>query len=276
MKWTPCRSLPGRSWGLPRKCYIIASTPRSGSNLLAGGLTATAVAGYPTERFPRPDALTAEQRKTLTTPVPPEGFYDLEQDARYIRDIIESGTTLNGVFGIKMHWFQVHDAARRLQGYLNSRDTTVAALFAAAFPNLSYIWLRRRDKVAQAVSLYEATRTGRYVKLRNAAEPDCRPSGAASFDYPRILTYWSALKRWEESWENYFRENDLTPLTIFYDELSDAYESTIRKVLGFLEVDHRKITVGEPPCERTANPRSAEWIARFNALQTASHANPPC
>ena len=255
---------------LPQKCYIISSTPRSGSNLLASGLAAAGVAGYPTERFPRPDAITAEQRQALTGSSPPEGFYDPELDARYIRKIIEAGTTPNGVFGIKIHWFQVNDAARRLQAYLGSGDCTAAAFFAAAFPNLSYIWLRRRDQVAQAVSLYKATHSGRYVKTRGAAQPERNEAEELSFDYQRIRAYWCALRGWENNWEHYFRQNDLKPLTIFYEDFSGAYAATIRRVLDFLGLDHREVDIGEPRCEKSADAQSAQWIARFNAMRSSS------
>jgi LPS sulfotransferase NodH len=108
---------------VPHRSYIISCTPRSGSHLLADGLASTGIAGYPAERFPRyalNGGVTAVQLDAMITELPPEDSYDADQDAEYVRNLIEEGTSPNGIFGLTLHWFQVQDAVRRIREFTKS------------------------------------------------------------------------------------------------------------------------------------------------------------
>src|ERR1700679_500261 len=87
----------------PNVTYIIASTMRTGSYLLCEGLEATQRAGHPMEVF------CPERRENYCGrwQLPPDiGFGD------FLRAAIQSGTTENGVLGMKIHWPHVEPLAR--------------------------------------------------------------------------------------------------------------------------------------------------------------------
>src|SRR5215213_3674341 len=150
----------------PARSYVLACTPRSGSHLLSDALTSTRIAGHPREWLPRFTADTAPKtpldRMRLVTQ-PPPAAYDRAADAAHIRKVLAAGTSENGVFGIVIHWLVLPDAVRRLQAFLDIEESAPHRVLSSAFPNLSYVWLRRRDRVAQAVSWYRAIQTGVYV-----------------------------------------------------------------------------------------------------------------
>jgi LPS sulfotransferase NodH len=139
--------------------------------------------------------VTAAQLDAMVTEAPPESWYDSELDREYIKRILAEGASDNGTFGLTLHWFQVADAARRLRGYLRADAPTPQRLFQLAFPDLTYISLKRRDKIAQAVSWYKAIKTGEYAKLRGAAPGGAEKHAELVFDYARIKTYWTALRK---------------------------------------------------------------------------------
>jgi LPS sulfotransferase NodH len=58
----------------------------------------------------------------------------------------------NGVFGSKLMWDQVDAVRTQFAKVLELGDAAPSAVFAAAFPNLRYIWLARRDKLRQGIS----------------------------------------------------------------------------------------------------------------------------
>lgn len=227
------------------------------------------IAGYPTERFPRlfrDAAATPAQRDALVTEAPPESSYDEVEDAEYIRTVIESGTTINGVFGITIHWFQVNDSVRRLQAYLKTKNSAASQVFTSAFPNLEYVWLKRRDKVAQAVSWYKAIETGLYVKECDAKNPSPTASQVLKYDYLRIKRYWSVLRSWDNAWKHYFVSSNLKPLIVYYEELVEDYDAAIKKVLEFLRIDHQGVYIGRPLYEKISDSQSTEWIRKFKML----------
>ena len=97
--------IPGRRIVPPRRraatrSYIICTNPRSGSWLLSDGLSSTARAGHPREWF------NVNQERTIRSD------WDARNRGRmafthYVRHILERGTTGNGVFGLKLHYYQL-------------------------------------------------------------------------------------------------------------------------------------------------------------------------
>jgi len=251
----------------PSRSYIIACTPRVGSHLLGNALAATGLAGHPRERFPRftpgTAPLTPMDRMRLVTQAPPEETYDTSADAEYVREIFAAGTSPNGIFGIVIHWFQVQDAVRRVQAYLDTRQVAPHAVFSSAFPNLSYVWLKRRDRVAQAVSWFRSIQTGTYVGRGGAGA-----GGEAHlcFDYAKIRYLLSAINSFENAWGSFFAAGGVTPFVLHYEDLAARYAESVGSVLDFLQVDARGLEIARPRHEKYADELSRAWIEQFNAM----------
>src|SRR5437870_9263516 len=88
----------------PRRCYVVCTIPRSGSNLLTDGLRDTRRAGMPKQFFlPK-----AESGYAAEFGVDPAADY-----AAYVRAIVNTKTTRNEVFGFKlMSWYLDNFLAR--------------------------------------------------------------------------------------------------------------------------------------------------------------------
>ena len=71
--------------------------------------------------------------------------------------------TPNGVFGFKLHWHQMPALSSRLLEARpeaeRSATRPVFHLMEERFPGVRFIWLTRRNKVAQAISYYRAAET---------------------------------------------------------------------------------------------------------------------
>jgi LPS sulfotransferase NodH len=268
----------------PSQCYVIACTPRSGSHLLADGLAQTGIAGLPRERFPKPSEhmlkktpaeraelmlkKTPAERAAYITKPPPESSYNDVLDAEYVSSCLDFGTTSNGVFGITIHRFQIDDAVRRIGSYLKVVNPKHHDALSAAFPNLSYIWLRRRDKIAQAVSWHKAVQSGIYVHMHGSNETDLKKD--IEFDYTAIRTYWSAIRSSDSSWQYYFSESRQTPLVVWYEDLAVQYAETIKRTLAFLKLNSTSLVIAPPRHRKAADTQSLEWIKRFKNDQARS------
>lgn len=254
----------------PSRSYVIAATPRVGSHLLSDALTSTGIAGQPREwpvRFtPDTEPRTPMDRMRLVTQPPPRENYDPAEDAVEIRKFLAAGTSQNGVLGIVIHWFQLQEAVGRLQTFLDTAEAAPHRVLSSAFPDLSYVWLKRRDKVSQAVSWYKAVQTGTYVgRHGKGGAGEAEP---LRFDYGQIRYLLSALTSWENAWGSFFSSNGLTPLVLYYEDLSTQYVSTIRSVLDYLQLDAAGVDIARPKNEKYADAQSLEWIEQFNLLHT--------
>jgi len=225
------------------------------------------MAGSPTERFPPLSLfgdLDTAQRRSLSDPLAGSVSlpYDKSFDRRYVVEVLRSGTTPNGVFGVKMHWPQFIDARKRLENYLNRSDLSHAQVLAQVFPRLSYISLKRRDKLAQAISWCRALQSGEFRRLKGAGTAGAAAEKALQFDYKTIRRLLSALTSFDNSWDTFFRTHDIVPLCVRYEDLANDYERTIRATLEALGITHSD-PIAPPRSARQADSISEDWTRQF-------------
>jgi trehalose 2-sulfotransferase len=186
------------------KSYLICCVQRSGSWLLAHTLRDTGVAGRPSDYFDG-----AERDRNAAR-------WGTPDFPSYLDAVLARGTTANGVFGSKMMWndFGPFLASLRTLGdarsALSDRD-----LLEWAFPCLSFVWLRRTDKVRQGVSWWRAVVTDQWV--RHPGEE----SKKADLDVSRILPLVQLAGEWDVAWREWFAEQRISPLEITYEQLDE-------------------------------------------------------
>src|ERR1700746_47847 len=152
----------------PRRCYVVCTIPRSGSNLLTDGLRATRQAGMPKQFFlPK-----SQGRYGAQLELDPNADYP-----GYVRGMVDTKTTHNEVFGFKLMSWYLDDFLARLRktSVFGDNGTTDLELLLSAFPRLQFIHISRRHKLRQALSKARATQTGLWkVQEGNAAsrEPE--------------------------------------------------------------------------------------------------------
>ena len=143
-----------------RTSVLICALPRTGSSLLGELLYATGLVGYPAEWFWREDRGRNGERWQVTS------FAD------YLARVLEAGTSPNGVFAAKLMWGYLDDVLFELRRLARSYDAEDAAVLQSAFPDPRFVWVRREDAVAQAVSWAKAVQTGQWRSDQQAtAEP---------------------------------------------------------------------------------------------------------
>lgn len=249
---------------------MLACTPRVGSHLLSDALTATGVAGRPREWLPRFTLDSAPKssvdRMKLVSQIPADTTFDPVEDAALIRKILADGTTPNGVLGIVIHRIVFQDAARRFGVFTGTSEADPHRVFSAAFPGLDYIWMRRRDRAAQAVSWYKAIESGTYVGRERGEGEESK------YDYAKIRHLHSALTSFENAWGSFFSASGVKPLVVWYEDLAKEYVATVRSVLDFLRIDSSAVEIARPKHEKYADTRSAAWIEQFKAQH--AHARP--
>ena len=152
----------------PEISYIIASVQRSGTHLLCSILQGIDIAGSPAEHFSSKRGETWEKR------------WGAPSRMAYLQQVLRQKTPANGVFGTVVMWSYFERMLQMLQEIREYKTLNGAQLFAAVFNKPKYIWMRRRNRVEQAVYWAIASQTG-VSSQTVGAQP--RPQTIPKFDF---------------------------------------------------------------------------------------------
>lgn len=207
--------------------YVLCSSPRSGSTLIASMLYATGIAGDPLEYL-------NDQWISVHMQSASRRMEDFNVDG-YLAEWETRRTSPNGIFGIKLH----HHQMRRMW---RGREKE-AAVWLGAFDRR--ILLIRRDKVAQAVSLYRAITSQMWTsKDSQLSEGSSR---TVDFNPVRIAELLVFLIKEEEGWRNYMKTNELPFIELYYEDFVNDYVCESLRLLKLLGMESYKAEDVPPP-----------------------------
>jgi LPS sulfotransferase NodH len=267
----------------PERSYLVCATPRSGSTLVCRALRESGVAGRPEEYFealvhsgrPRrpeeyfvgvddPSILVHLRQRAMgdeqnaVSPLWSRTAYD-----RYLEWAIEAGTTDNGVFGAKLMWGHLDDFAHFTGQLPAFRGLLLEELLPAVFPKPRYVWVTRRDKVRQAVSLWKAIQTEAW--RGEDAEADHEPI----YHEEALEHLVKMLADHDTHWESFFIRTGIEPLVITYeDDLNEGPEQAVRQVLRHLDLSVPPGWHAPAHMQRQADERSERWVAQYRERAT--------
>lgn len=256
----------------PTLSYLIATTPRTGSWLLASGLYETGLAGQPEEYF-RPDVIrewAAEWRIPRRIP-----YRD------FVRHVLNYGTGANGVFGAKLHRFQYEWLIRTLRNPGNGTEAGLdgqpdfaadSKLLASLIPNPRFVYLVRQDKARQAMSYFRARRDDSWFRTGDgpselprrpkASRAAARPLNDREWQHVRLLE--DLLVAWDASWRRFFEQSGIEPLEITYEDFIEDFNGTIGTVLEFLDVGMRADAASlNPRILKQGDETSESWAEEY-------------
>ena len=232
--------------------YFVCATPRTGSSLLLGLLASTGLAGRPEAYFRDPDEGDWARRWGIAGPDDPAFDY-----REFIGAAQEAGTTPNGVFGAKLMWGTLDEVVAKL-----APDTTDAdlAVLTGAFGPLSFVYLRREDEVAQAVSWLRAEQTRTWW----AGDP----GGVAAeprYDEQGLTALLDTIAAHNAAWRSWFARYGVTPYELSYEQLTADLAGTTRGILRFLALDPDAGQPVRPRHRRQADRLNDDWAGRYRA-----------
>lgn len=210
-----------------RKTIIIVAETRTGSNYLCALMRSTGKLGNPNEYFS-----------------PHVAFGDAATRSDRCNIARTQGGTPNGTTAVKVfayHWNWLHREIR----------------FAEFFPNRYWVWLRRRDLLAQAVSRAIALQT-------RAWKSDAVPASLPRYSSADILRTLRYISNAEARWRMFFARNGLSPLMLWYEDLVSAPGPTVMQIAAHAGVEIRPSDISPDVhvrMQRTA--LNEEWKEKF-------------
>lgn len=190
---------------VPTRKYVVTSTPRSGSHFLGHLLYSTGAAGYPIEYFNKRNVPHWKER----FPGP-----------HYFRDVQKKRTSANGVFGMKLHSEQ-----------LSPFREYCADDPQECLSDYKFIFLTRKDKVAQAVSYSRALQTGSFIS-------DVSEKQAFDYDETQIEQCLGEIMYGEMAWRKFLSIVLGRTIEIVFENLRNDPEITMNQIFEFLGISH--------------------------------------
>lgn len=244
------------------KTYFICTVHRSGSSLLGDMIHRTRRAGYPAEFFD-PVSQASDYWHKIVQCGPEDDYLD---------KAIASGATENGTFGVKLHWNHVPTLRQRLHESLSragkpqAENTPLDRLIEAKFGPVRYVWLRRKNKVAQGLSHFKATQTGIWS---SEAKSDDRVAldQRLTFDFPKIHQHVQQVTEHDQRWAQFFKTHQIAPLMLVYEDFIKNPELTLKSLFQFLELPSENLDFSLPNREKQSDGRSKEWEQTYRRIQ---------
>ena len=118
------------------------------------------------------------------------------------------------------------------------------------FPGLKYIYLQRRDTLAQGISMARAQQSGAWVipsAFHSQEQHDTLMKKHKNVSYSRnkVIGALAELDGYKHKWVEWFSEQAITPLEIYYEDAMKNPKETVEKIaehLGFeIEFSQEKL-----------------------------------
>jgi len=179
------------------------------------------------------------------------------------------GTNNTGVFGLRLqrHSF---DFFMRQTDILYPGHSSDLGRFRAAFGETLFIHLSRANKLEQAVSYVKASQTGLWhmapdgTELERLSEPQ-----EPVYDAEEIASQLKSLRAQDKAWEEWFVQENISPLRILYDDLSADPIAVLVRILEALGLDREAASGVSPPVAKLSDDTNRRWVERFLAEQGA-------
>jgi len=234
--------------GSPSATYLLASVPRAGSTLFSHILWRTGCLGAPLEYL-------------NFDPAGPYFFAAGAPDAQreLWRSVLRRRTSPNGVFGLKAFPTQ-------LQALHGANPALLSEVLATMLPRggaRRVVYLRRRDKVAQAVSLARAAMSGVWRK-----EQEGREAAPPAYSDEALEAAERGIAFQEDLWERMFRDLGIAPLRMWHEDVLADPAAAAGQVADHVGVQvDPDAAVAIPEIRKQSRGDADEWAERYAAAR---------
>jgi trehalose 2-sulfotransferase len=236
--------------------YLLCSTPRTGSTWLCGLLESSGVAGHPASYFRKADEHRFADQWGLSGARDKPLWY-----GEFVTAAVAAGTTDNGVFAARVMWGTLDEILDRLGTVYSTLERHDLDLLERAFGGLRFVYLRRHDTVAQAVSWFRAEQTDVWHRTEDLDPPG--PEHQPRYDFEALDQLVRTIHTNNAAWEHWFTTVGIPPHRVLYEDVESDPTGVTRGILGFLGLElppGREIISRQV---RLRDPLSAEWISRY-------------
>lgn len=223
--------------------YLILSSPRTGSTMLAAALNATGRAGRVKEYF---------HASTLAEQGHPEQAKP--SMLAYYERVVAANTSANGVFGMKLHFNQFHNV---FSGKRIGMQSGVS--FLRSFDR--HVLVFRRDKILQAISELLATKS----ELWNTGDRAAAGQAGAAIsddDIPLLANIMSRQIAEEYAWRSLLHDCAIEFLELAYEDMVASPTAELERLAAHLGIAGLDVLAPTQDTVKLTDPAATQAIKR--------------
>ena len=236
----------------PTRSYLVCSSPRTGTNLIGFGMKEIGY-GWPLEGY----NLSGNKRYAWG--------HDESDIFRYTRDMVAYQTSpKSGVFGLKLFWeqFLFLEEQVRKNAVPGLEDIGRDELLEVFFKQPYYIFLRRKNKIKQAISYVKALQSDTFlVPAKKQAYKQVSKKPDFVYDKRMIAYFLEKYVVEDMLWERFFSENRIQPYEVWYEDFIQDYQQSMHELIDFLNLE--QVEIPSPYSKKQADSTNQEWYQRF-------------
>lgn len=244
----------------PTRSIFLCATPRSGSTLLCSLLNSSGVAGHFQSWFRRQDRSDYADDWNVVD----RGF------RAYLNASIRSGQGKGKTFACRLmaesHGELLADLRAEF-GQAPDRD-----LLKQAFGQIDFVFLERRDKVAQAVSRLLAETSGLWHRSADGSVLEANDTwleATPEYDFDAIRAFHAEAEIETRYWQSWFQSQGISPITVLYEDLASRAVPEATRVLS--ELNLKPASPLSAGTAKLADTRNRSWIAKYTADRNTEH-----
>lgn len=233
-----------------RQSYVVASSDRASSVLLCRLMWQTGRLGAPWEYL---NGSFEDVRGTLAAPAERSIASTMMQrlGARtpnaYVARLLARRTSSNGLFGLKTRFSDLKSALNEFPNLLK------------VLAPVSYVYVDRRDKLAQAASAARSL-----VAKRLGTAGSASSGGQVPYQRDMISKSLGKLERQRLHWWRWFDTNGIEPLVVYYEDVTADGAEAVRSIASALDVtSDAPNQIVLPPFDQRPDAPAEQWAARF-------------
>ena len=233
-----------------KSSYFVCCLPRSGSNLLCYSLIEHGNAGIPLEYFnPTSKGTNAFLNRIFdgSSPLPQgDSAFDTAALNEFVLKLQRWRTDKNGIWGSKIFNYR----------FFKFFEQQEESLDAFSNQKLKFIYLSRKDKIAQSVSNYISKQSFSWSSMHeNTIE-------MPEYSFKPIYLAYDAFCESEAQMKQYMSSKSSdSVLFVSYKDLVTNYRKTITEVYDFLEISPKNLK--PPPLQRQSHRKKTEYCRLF-------------
>ncbi len=149
--------------------------------------------------------------------------------AKELAAVKERASTPNNVMAVKLMANQLRRLDQCLSTFVAPADGMIFPHIMAAFPNATWVWITRRDRLDQAISHVIARSTGVYhtIKKTSGFVPGSSMTETAyktkelevPYDFQSIMREWQTINMANLAWHRFFSRNKIDHMHLLYENI---------------------------------------------------------
>jgi trehalose 2-sulfotransferase len=245
---------PGRAINMTRPMSVfVCSTPRSGSSLLTDLLGSSQVMGGIRIEYFNPYV----EQQIFEEEGPFASWPD------YLKHVMATSTTTNGVFGTKIHAdnlvYLMYQLRRTFLNHAKLDDFNLMRMvFPEVDPSSSFVYVWRQRILEQAVSFVIAETTGAWNDTTSVKREPVYDRSAL------IRAYWTLMQQ-HSAWQDWFARYRITPLPVQYERLVSERQKVLPEVFRYTGVACPPGLELSTIRRRQSTGLNAQWVAQLEA-----------